>query len=190
MTAIVGVLNRQGVAFAADSAATHSKTHKITNHANKIFSISKYHPVGVALYNTLAFMGVPWETIIKSFRQRLNDTSFDTMQGYIDAFWTYLKTDVIVRWPEIQQANLTGFAQGYYKQITEEAKSDVGGTIDTNNTEPFFTALLQKMSIYQNAYQIRNTCDDLRNYTDVDITNYIQTNIDSLLNPLQKMDVR
>ena len=28
MTAIVGVLNRQGVAFAADSAATHSKTHK------------------------------------------------------------------------------------------------------------------------------------------------------------------
>ena len=39
MTAIVGTINRRGVAFAADSAATHtiSSRHKITNHANKIF---------------------------------------------------------------------------------------------------------------------------------------------------------
>ena len=39
MTAIVGTINRRGVAFAADSAATHtvSSKHKITNHANKIF---------------------------------------------------------------------------------------------------------------------------------------------------------
>lgn len=40
MTAIVGTINRRGVAFAADSAATHtvSSKHKITNHANKILS--------------------------------------------------------------------------------------------------------------------------------------------------------
>ena len=42
MTAIVGILNRQGIAFAADSAATLtiSSTHKITNHANKIFEFT------------------------------------------------------------------------------------------------------------------------------------------------------
>lgn len=42
MTAIVGTINRRGVAFAADSAATHtiSSRHKITNHANKIFELS------------------------------------------------------------------------------------------------------------------------------------------------------
>lgn len=57
MTAIVGVLNRQGVAFAADSAVTHSKVHKITNHANKIFSLSKYRPIGIAIYNSAGFMG-------------------------------------------------------------------------------------------------------------------------------------
>ena len=45
MTAIVGTINRRGVAFAADSAATHtvSSKHKITNHANKIFELSRYH---------------------------------------------------------------------------------------------------------------------------------------------------
>lgn len=40
MTAIVGTINRRGVAFAADSTATHtvSSKHKITNHANKILN--------------------------------------------------------------------------------------------------------------------------------------------------------
>ena len=49
MTAIVGTINRRGVAFAADSTATHtvSSKHKITNHANKIFELSRYHPVGI-----------------------------------------------------------------------------------------------------------------------------------------------
>ena len=62
MTAIVGVLNTRGVAFAADSAATHvtKSGSKITNHANKLFTLSKYHPVGVAVYSYLDFQGVPW----------------------------------------------------------------------------------------------------------------------------------
>ena len=48
MTAIVGIINRNGAAFAADSAATHTLSadnkKKITNHANKVFELSKYHP--------------------------------------------------------------------------------------------------------------------------------------------------
>ena len=184
MTAIVGVLNRQGAAFAADSAATHIKTHKITNHANKIFSISKYHPVGVALYNSLSFMGVPWETIIKSFRQKLNDNTFDTLHGYIDAFWNYLKTDIIVRWPNLQEADLINFANCYYNQIIEEAKADVIG----NNTLSFFTALTNKMELYRNAYKDRAKCDDLQTYTEMDVYKYIQATIDNILAPLQQMD--
>lgn len=61
MTAIVGTINRRGVAFAADSAATHTASykHKITNHANKIFELSKEHPVGIAICGNLDFLGLP-----------------------------------------------------------------------------------------------------------------------------------
>lgn len=61
MTAIVGTLNRRGVVFAADSAATFttSTTKKISNTANKIFALSRKHPVGIAIYNNLDFYGVP-----------------------------------------------------------------------------------------------------------------------------------
>lgn len=77
MTAIVGTINRRGVAFAADSAATHtiSSRHKITNHANKIFELSKYCPVGAAICGNLDFLGMPWEDIFKMYRSYLKDTS-------------------------------------------------------------------------------------------------------------------
>lgn len=188
MTAIVGVLNRQGVAFAADSAATHSKTHKITNHANKIFSLSKYRPVGLAIYNTLSFMGVPWETLIKDYRQKIGATSFGSMDGYIDSFWNYLKSDVIPRWSDIQKGNLLSFASGFYNQIFEEAKTDIGGTIDPANPAPFFTALDAKMNLYKTVYSAKNTCDELNDYTEAAIYAYIPAQIDGLLNPLQQMN--
>ena len=62
MTAIAGILNRRGLAFTADSAATLTfpSGHKISNNANKLFTLSKFHPVGVALYNHIDYMGVPW----------------------------------------------------------------------------------------------------------------------------------
>lgn len=77
MTAIVGVLNRTGIAFAADSAATvtSQQGQKITYHANKIFSLSKYQPVGFAIYNNLMFHGLPWDSIIKMFSDNFRQSA-------------------------------------------------------------------------------------------------------------------
>lgn len=71
MTAVVGILNKQAVALAADSAVTISgaKGRKIFNKANKLFTLSKYHPVGIMVYSSAAFMTTPWETIIKIYRK-------------------------------------------------------------------------------------------------------------------------
>ena len=93
MTAIVGTINRRGVAFAADSAATLtiSDKVKITNHTNKIFALSKKHPVGIAIYNNLDFHGVPWENIFKMYRDNhLKDNSFAKLSDYTNDFWCYL----------------------------------------------------------------------------------------------------
>ena len=73
MTAVAGILNKQGVAIAADSAVTVSgfQGRKVYNSANKIFTLSKYHPVGIAIYNSAQFMGIPWEILIKEYRNNL-----------------------------------------------------------------------------------------------------------------------
>jgi hypothetical protein len=66
-------MNREAIAIAADSAVTFRSTHgqKIFTSANKIFTLSKFQPVGVMIFGTALFMNVPWETIIKSYRTRL-----------------------------------------------------------------------------------------------------------------------
>lgn len=40
-------MNKHAVAIAADSAVTMGDTHKVINSANKIFTLSKFHPVAV-----------------------------------------------------------------------------------------------------------------------------------------------
>ena len=49
MTAEIAILNREAVALAADSAVTMigSSGEKIFTSANKLFTLSKYHPVGI-----------------------------------------------------------------------------------------------------------------------------------------------
>ena len=93
MTAVLGILNKQAVAIAADSAVTigDPNNHKIFNRANKIFTLSKFHPVGVMIYNSANFMGTPWETIIKIYRKNLSDKCFPTIKHYQEDFISFLK---------------------------------------------------------------------------------------------------
>lgn len=98
MTAEVAVLNEQAVALATDSAIT-SGAGKVYTSGNKLFTLSKRHPVGIMIYNNANFKGIPLETILKVFRQELGTTSFDTLTGYAKHFVEFL-TD---RQPDLHQ---------------------------------------------------------------------------------------
>lgn len=92
MTAIVGVLNKHAIAVAADSAETVGAGVKIYNKANKIFTLSKHHPVGIAIYSSAAFNGlIPWEIVIKMFRSQLGTKPYDTVQDYASSFFDFLE---------------------------------------------------------------------------------------------------
>ena len=91
MTAIVGILNRHAVAVAADSAETIGSGVKIYNKANKIFALSKYNPVGIAIYSNANFNScIPWETVIKLYRKQLGKKFFSTLKEYEENFYAYV----------------------------------------------------------------------------------------------------
>ncbi len=92
MTAEIVLMNREAVALAADSAVVlgFASSHKIFHSAKKLFALSKYQPVGIMVYGTVLFMGVPWETIIKTYRDKLDKTEFDDLEGYAKNFIEYL----------------------------------------------------------------------------------------------------
>jgi hypothetical protein len=91
MTAEVGILNKHGVALAADSAITIGQGEKIFVSANKIFTLSKYQPVGIMIYGSASLHDVPWEIIIKAYRKRLGDIQFDRLEDYCTHFITFLE---------------------------------------------------------------------------------------------------
>lgn len=92
MTSEVVVMNSLGVALATDSAATVSNGEigKVFNSADKLFMLSKRHPVGVMIYGNAAILGVPWETIIKMFRRQLDGVRYDKLEDYGKALIAYL----------------------------------------------------------------------------------------------------
>ena len=51
MTAVIGILNKEGAAIAADSAVTVSnyRGEKILNSANKMIRLSEVAPIGVMI---------------------------------------------------------------------------------------------------------------------------------------------
>lgn len=91
MTAIIGVMNKHAVAIAADSAVTLGGGRKVLNSANKLFSLSKHHPVAVAIYGNAELVGTPWEIIIKEYRKNLKDKSLSHVSDYVDDFFDFIK---------------------------------------------------------------------------------------------------
>lgn len=91
MTAEIGLLNKHGVALAADSAVTIGGGKGYYNTANKLFALSKYEPVAIMIYSNAEFMGYPVEVIIKEYRKKLGRKNFTKLQEYWDDFLLYLK---------------------------------------------------------------------------------------------------
>ncbi len=129
MTAIVGVLNSHGIAIAADSAVTvtGNKVKKVYNRSNKVFTLSKIHPVGIAIYSSADFMGIPLETIIKLYRKKLKDSSFNTVEEYKTDFLQFLKTQIAYVSPELKWDRFYTFCSESYIAIKDKIIGNLEG---------------------------------------------------------------
>jgi hypothetical protein len=126
MTAEIAVLNRNAVALAADSAVTLQLPEgpKIY-HTNKLFALSKYHPVGIMLYGNAEFMRVPWETIIKRFRWQLGKRGFDRLPAYADNFLSFVERNSSI-FPRAQQnASCYALAHAWSQRLKIRLKKRV-----------------------------------------------------------------
>lgn len=92
MTAEIVVMNRQGVALAADSAVTVGES-KVLNTANKLFMLAPNHPVGILVYNAATFMNLPWEIFIKEYKDYILNSgiAFPKLEQYGEDFISFIK---------------------------------------------------------------------------------------------------
>jgi len=90
MTAEVGVMNRLGVALAADSAVTIGDARKVYSSADKLFQLCTGAPIAVMTYGNATYLDLPWEMVIKVFRARNGARTFPHLEDYASAFFDYV----------------------------------------------------------------------------------------------------
>jgi DNA-binding protein Fis len=177
MTAIVGVLNSQGIAIAADSAVTVSGNNvkKVYNRSNKIFTLSKFHPIGISIYNRADFMGMPLETLIKLYRKELKEKSFATVAEYKDDFLAFLIVQLKNVSIELKNSLFYQFCSEAHWPIIDRVTNEL--TERKDELDPLETA--DKTEIYNAVIQeqLQTYLDEISahtqgNYLDVTLEQY------------------
>lgn len=143
MTAIVGILNKHGVAIAADSAVTLGGD-KILLSANKLFALSKHQPVGIAVFGNAAFLGVPWEVVIKEYRAQRKETRHDSLELYALDFLSFLKNEPSLFPSEAQRSHLENMIGRHFVGLYGRFKRQVEKRLNdgTEMTEEQILALI------------------------------------------------
>lgn len=92
MTAQIGILNKNAVVLATDSAVTiaDGKREKAFNTAEKLFELVKNKPIGIMIYNAAEFNGVPWEIFIKDYGKKHANVAFSKLEEYKVSFFDFL----------------------------------------------------------------------------------------------------
>lgn len=118
MTAEIAVLNRNAIALAADSAVTVQLPEGVKIYqANKLFTLSKYRPVGVMIYGAADFMGIPWETIIKRYRAQLGKRGFPRIEDYGADFLSFIEKNSRFFPAERQRSSCYDLAEAWIRRL-------------------------------------------------------------------------
>lgn len=183
MTAEIGVLNRMAVALAADSAVTveTQNGHKIYNSANKLFALSKFHPVGIMVYGNAELMDVPWETIIKVYRAKLGQTKYNKLEDYCNSFLNFIQ-DFFSENDQIDYLELT--VMSYLNTIIKDIKENIQSFLDSEpqiSQKQITRIIAEVIQEHYNEWNMAETLPNLDNSFINDITGKYKDTFEKLI---------
>lgn len=171
--------------MAADSAVTVTggNSKKIYNTANKIFTLSKHHPIGIMIYSSSSFMTTPWEIIIKLYRKELKDKCFDTVKDYRDDFIKFLTSNSFYTTEEAQLKNLKSFSYWNLTNLKERTLEKLtNGKPEEELAEEFKIFALEDLKQSLESYtDDDDILDSFKDYTLENFTTYSKASIEEVI---------
>ncbi len=146
MTCEVAVMNKRGVALAADSAVTLGDVRKIYHTAEKLFQLSSSAPVGIMTYGSADMMGVPWETVIKIYTRKLGERRFERLDQYANDFLNFLQGEESLFPEQVQKQWVTFLVGSYWKNFFLDQLDDKLQQADKTSAKAVNSALLDLIS--------------------------------------------
>jgi len=137
-------------ALAADSAVTIGQEEgKVYTSADKLFQLSECAPVGIMVYGSAAFLGVPWEIIIKCYRTKLGGRTFPKLFDYSKNFISFLRTSRMFP-AEKQKDDVRNILLGFFSHLRKRFEEAVQREYDNrhelseSDIKKMFTALMRE----------------------------------------------
>lgn len=124
MTAEIAILNANAIALAADSAATTmiGQTAKVYHSSEKLFQLVENASVGIMVNGASKFLGISWETIIKTYRKERRGTTFPALIDYRKDFLAFVSSQDYMFPEELQLSYIERIIQRYFMSILEQAR--------------------------------------------------------------------
>lgn len=175
MTAEIAVINKSAVALAADSAVTitnpNGKT-KIYNGAEKLFALTKYHPVGIMVFGSGTLCRVPWEVVIKEYRKKLGKKCFSTLDEYTEDFFQFLEQEERLIPHDLRDLFLANHWLGIYLEIWDHVSQKVEKLMAEENPDDLEEKTIQILSeVCTNFAQLLDEQHFLTDFTQEDVEN-------------------
>lgn len=148
MTSEVIIMNKKAAVIAADSAITvtsrNQSQEKYYKNANKIFEGSFQDPIAIMFFDNVELNGVPWEIIIKGFRDSIGSKKYNTLENYAEDLILYIEsmTNIFTkeRNSDIFLNFFINYIEGICEKITEKSKSlqvQSGKDVSNSNIDAF-----------------------------------------------------
>lgn len=112
MTAIVGILNKRGIAIASDSAVTFTNAiqevaiqnknekvisvkDKVVNSGDKMLRLKDNQPVAVMIVGNSLLTKLPWDVIVRWYRKQNDSSGFPKLEDYVQQFKAFVDSEII-----------------------------------------------------------------------------------------------
>ena len=128
MTAEVAILNKLGVALAADSAVTISEgtdSRKVFNTADKLFQLSRKQSIACMVFSNLQFMQAPLQVLIKEFRNECDDC--ETVADASKALLKYLQEFASKASVQVKTAAVQSNVRSIYEVLSGRVAQRIEG---------------------------------------------------------------
>ena len=164
MSAGICILNKNAIAMAADSAVTVGDHAAIHNSANKLFSLSRFAPVGAIVYANATLMTTPIEIIVKQYKMHLGDTVFPCLKDYVNDFLKYLEDNSHFFRFDINEKNyvfqifidLMSGMLGDYRNLLDSTQKTLGKPLDESELNKVAVSAAKATIDYIDHFSRRN----------------------------------
>ena len=194
MTAVVGILNKRGVAIAADSAVTRTRgrNEKVTKNGNKMLRVSNAVPVSVMLTGNANYMRNPWDVIVRLYRRERGDVVHPTVEACVHDFFGYVASNdllwndsVVNEWVKEMLEGVIN--SGRHKISWKDSKQDRTGNFVKPKT--YQKLFLKQLKLLRTASLKNGVCPQFKDYSIEQFRGFVSHIVDQYFEKLINGDV-